>query len=171
MPLRNRSCHRGLGAGLNVLEILIAMTNPDKMPRLMLPNTFGEIPVLDIAAHARDQAGTESLHGAKGLSSCSVRQCRIAKPFRLRCSPLQSIDVDRDQALDILVAAVLLAIDASHFATFGAADIDHFLHANPSGNDALDAVRRYDRQISPFLNDRSTTDNDRGVGGSRYCKQ
>ena len=62
---------------------------------------------------------------------------------------------------------LLAADDARDFATFVAAGADDGLHANPAGDDALDAIRGRDAEIAPFVNDRATADEDRSVGRRR----
>ena len=80
------------------------------------------------------------------------------EPLRLAVSPLQRIDFNRDQAIDVLIYGLLAADDARDFATFVAAGADDGLHANPADDDALDAIRGRDGEIASFLDDRATAD-------------
>jgi len=83
----------------------------------------------------------------------------------LRVSPLQRIDFNRDQAIDVLMCGLLAVEDARDFAAFVAASTDDGLHANPPGDDALNAILGRDGKIPPFLVDPAATDQGRGLSG------
>jgi len=78
--------------------------------------------------------------------------------FDLRLSPLQRIDFNGDQPIDVLMRGLLAVDDARDFAAFVAASTDDGPHANPAGDDALNAILGRDGEIPPFLVDRAATD-------------
>src|SRR5262249_39814346 len=102
------------------------------------------------------------------MPPASFRECRVAEPFWFRDPPRQSVYFDPDQALDVLIAACLIIAEAGHLATFATADVDYGLHPDPAGDNAIDALRRGDRQVTPSLDDRAAAHDNRGMR-RRYC--